>query len=114
MPQYCFICPICHEQKEVTRPMKESQWSEMCKCGLPMQRDYIAEHGSVRGDYNKPIVSDSMAFNTQDLAEHRRRFPNIELKIDAAGHSAMPIFQSLSQKRQYLKARGFVDCNSFV
>ena len=79
-----------------------------------MERDYQAEHSAVRGDYNEPITSLSMAFNTQDLAEHRRRHPGIELKVDKAGHTAYPVFKNLSQKRQYMKARGWVDMNSFV
>ena len=114
MPRYCFECPICHGRKEVTRSMKDSNLSEICSCGVPMDRDYVAEHSAVRGDYNDPIESISMAFNTQDLAEHRRRHPGIELKVDMPGHTAYPIFRSLSQKRAYLKARKWQDCNSFV
>ena len=110
---YCFLCPICDERKEVVRPMKDSNLSEICKCGKLMIRNYIAEHGSVRGDYNEPIISDSMAFDAIDLAEHRRRFPGIEVVVDHA-RSARPVFRNLSQKRAYLKARGFVDCNSYV
>jgi len=85
----------------------------MCECGKQMFRDLKAEHSSVRGDYNEPIVSDSMAFDAIDLAEHRRRFPNIDVVVDHA-RSARPVFKNLSQKRKYLKARGFVDCNSYV
>ena len=113
MPVYCFKCMACDERKEVHRPMRESSEPEICNCGRKMKRDFVAEHNSVRGDYNDPIVSDSMAFDAIDLAEHRRRFPDVEVAIDHA-RSARPIFRSLSQKRKYLKARGFVDCNSFT
>lgn len=114
MPQYCFVCPMCRKKKEVTRPMKDSGLPEKCVCGIPMERNFIAEHNSVRGDYDEPIVSTSLAFNTQDLDEHRRRHPGVELKIDIAGHTAYPVFRNLSQKRKYLKARGWVDCNSYT
>lgn len=85
---------------------------EICDCGEPMIRNFVAEHSSVRGDYNQPIVSDSMAFDAIDLAEHQKRFPDVEVVVDHA-RSARPVFKNLGQKRAYLKARGFVDCNSF-
>ena len=94
--------------------MKDSSLPETCVCSFPMQRDFIAEHSAVRGDYNEPIESISMAFNTQDLAEHRRRHPGVELKVDMPGRTAYPIFRSLSQKRAYLKARKWIDANSYV
>ncbi len=72
------------------------------------------EHAAVRGDYNEPIVSSSMAFDSQDVDEHRRRHPGIELQVDHAGRTASPIFRTLSQKRAYMKARNWVDRNSFI
>lgn len=113
MPRYCFVCPICQEQKTVSRPMKDSGLPEDCACGMPMQRDFIAEHSSVRGDYNESIVSDSMAFDAVDLAEHRRRFPDVEVVVDHA-RSARPVFRNLNQKRRYMKKRGWIDCNSYT
>ena len=113
MPSYCFKCETCGKLKEVVRQMADSSLPETCTCGIQMVRDYPAESGAVRGDYAEPIVSSSMAFNTQDLIEHRKRFPDIDLKIDKSGHAAYPVFKSLSQKRKYLKKRGWVDANSY-
>ena len=113
MPKYCYACVKCDEQRMVIRPMRDSSLPEICNCGKRMKRDFHAEHSSVRGDYNEPIVSDAMAFDAIDLAEHRRRYPNIEVVVDHA-RSARPIFKNLNQKRKYLKARGFIDCNSYV
>ena len=113
MPTYCFRCLTCDESSEVFRPIRDFALPEICKCGKPMHRDLKAEHSAIRSDYNEPIVSDSMAFDAIDLAEHRRRFPDIEVVVDHA-RSARPVFRSLGQKRDYLKARGFVDCNSFT
>ena len=113
MPTYCYECGNCHARTQVVRPMKDSSLSEICECGRDMDRDYITEQCAVRGDYNDPIVSESLAFDAIDLTEHRRRFPDIEVQVDHA-RSARPIFKNLNQKRRYLKARGFVDCNSFV
>jgi putative FmdB family regulatory protein len=113
MPNYCFKCLECGESAEAFRPMRDFDLPEICKCGKQMSRDLITEHSAVRSGYNKPIVSDSMAFDAIDLTEHRRQFPDIEVVVDHA-RSARPVFKSLSQKRKYLKARGFVDCNSFT
>ena len=113
MPTYCFECQTCEESKEVIRPMADSNVPVICECGKRMVRNFSAELNSIRGDYNEPIVSDSMAFDAIDLVEHRKRFPNIEVVVDHA-RSARPVFRSLSQKRGYLKARRFVDCRSFI
>lgn len=113
MPRYCFICPVCNEQREVSRPMKDSDLPDFCECGTEMRRDFTAEHSSVRGDYNEPIVSDSMAFDAVDLAEHRRRFPGVEVVVNHA-RSARPVFRNLNQKRRYMKKRGWIDCNSYT
>ncbi len=93
--------------------MKDSALPQVCECGEPrMTRDRQTEHSSVRGDYNVPIISDSMAFDAIDLPEHRKRFPHIEVVVDHA-RSARPVFRSLNQKRAYLKARNWADLNSF-
>ena len=77
-----------------------------------MTRDYHMEHVAIRGNYNEPIVSDSMAFDAAEVAQHRERFPDIDLQVE--GDAARPILKSLSQKRKYTKARGWVDTNSFI
>ena len=113
MPSYCFKCETCGKLKEVVRQMADSSLPETCTCGMEMVRDYPAESGSVRGDYAEPIISESLAFDAIDLAEHRRRFPDIDVHVEHA-RCAKPIFRNLTQKRRYLKARGFVDCRSFI
>ena len=80
---------------------------ELCDCGKMMVRDLRSEHVSVRGDYNKPITSVSMAFNSQDVDEHRRKHPGIDLHVDKPGGTAYPILRSRSQKLAYLKARNW-------
>ncbi len=109
---YCFRCSECDIRCAVERPMADSGLPEQCACGQIMGRDYHTEHSSVRGDYQRPIVSDSMAFDSIDLAEHRKRFPDIDVKVD--GRSAYPILRNLGQKRRYLKGRNCIDHNSFI
>ena len=112
MPEYRFKCPTCDEHRKVFRPMKDCRLPEVCVCGKLMERDFHAECHSVRGDYKKPIVSTSLAFDTQDLTEHRKQFHDVEVRVE--GRMAEPILKSLSQKRKYLKARGWKDVNDFV
>ena len=108
MPTYSFKCEACDYKTEKVRPMRDSQLSAWCQgCGRAMVRDYQAMHPNVRGDYNKPITSVSMAFNSQDVAEHRRRHPGVDLHVDKPGGTAYPILRSRSQKLAYLKARNW-------
>jgi hypothetical protein len=75
----------------------------------------VAVGGSafVRGNYSKPIELQSMGFLAvaEDVAEHRKRFPDVELKMSEG--SAIPVIRSLGQKRAYLKAAGWADVRDF-
>lgn len=112
MPEYCFRCGSCGHERTVVRPMCDSSLPEQCRCGESMSRNFQAEQCSTRGDYSEPIVSSSLAFAASEAEAHRRKHPNVDLEID--GQFAYPILRSLSQKREYLKARGWKDQNAFV
>ena len=81
-----------------------------------MQQDLVAQSQTtaVRGNYKKPIVSDAMGFlaHPDDVAEHRKRFPDVDLDFDNG--CARPIFRSLGQKRKYLKAMNWADVKDFA
>ncbi len=111
MPTYAFMCVECDEKRQVYRPLKDFDLPEICTCGEPMSRDFITEHCAVRADYNKPIVSEAMAFDSIDADAHRKRFPNVDLVIE--GRCAKPVLRSLGQKREYMKARRIVDTRSY-
>jgi hypothetical protein len=68
---------------------------------------------AVRGDYAKPIVSDAMGFvaDPADVAEHRKRCPDVELVIQDG--CARPKFQSLSQKRRYMQQMNWADTKDY-
>lgn len=68
---------------------------------------------NVRASYKKPIELDSMGFLAypEDVAEHRRRFPDVELRMKDG--SAVPVMRSLGEKRSYLKRAGWVDTRSY-
>ena len=78
---------------------------------IPAKGDGIGVN--VRGDYKRPIELQSMGFlaDAADVAEHRRRFPNVELRMHEG--SAVPVVRSLGEKRAYLKAAGWADVKSY-
>jgi putative FmdB family regulatory protein len=116
MPLYDSRCPECEHQQQEYRPVAQHGVQPTCeRCGALMVPDLVAQvqGTAVRGDYKHPIRMESMGFiaDPEDVAEHRRRFPNVELVMED-GH-AIPRMRSLGQKRAYLKAMGWVDKRSF-
>lgn len=75
-----------------------------CECGEQMVRDYGSERANI-GDreYRRPIHSDALAIMPHQVAEHKRRFPDV--KLDA---ECRPIFDSYRKHDAYLKANGYV------
>jgi len=82
-------------------------------CGPEVIPDRPGGTAAVRSSYKRPIELQSMGFLAvpEDVAEHRRRFPNVELR-EMQG-SMVPVVRSLGEKRAYLKAAGWVDTHSF-
>jgi hypothetical protein len=83
------------------------------ECGTLMRRNAFATGMKVRGNYKQPIRLESMGFlaHPEDVSEHRRRFPDVELSIEQG--SAIPILRSLGQKKKYFKEAGLADIRSF-
>lgn len=113
MPLYDFKCECGHADSEYRAV---ANWDDpmICPiCGGKMRHDLVAQHASVRGDFKKPIVSDSMGFvaTPEAVAEHRQLFPDIEL--DVSEGCARPVLRSLSQKRAYMKKQGWIDKKAF-
>ena len=110
---YCFTCDECGHSDEIIRRMSESGELVSCiVCGSVMRRNYSAEApGSSRGD--QEWVMQSMAMHPDQVAEHRRLYPGIELRQTPGGFVA-PIAHSLVEKRKILKQRGWIDKNAYV
>lgn len=102
MPSYCFTCK-CGQKIEVVRPMADANKPWKCFCGKPMARDFQTEHvftGSK--DYSKALVSDSLAVHPDQIPEHKKQFPNIDMTPEG-----QPIFTNYRQHQDYLDKTGF-------
>ncbi len=103
MPRYDFKCEYCGVQIEVVRPMSEGDQPWKCTCGKQMKRLFTAPKIGGCTEYYKPLVSDSLAVNPEQIPEHKRHFPDVE--ITPAGQ---PVFTNYKQHNNYLKKTGFV------
>jgi putative FmdB family regulatory protein len=112
MPLYRHYCEDCDETVIEFRSLEDFRVMPTCPgCGQLMPQQFNA---AVRGEYKEPIQMDSMGFlaHPDDVAEHRRRFPGVELRM--VDGSAVPVMHSLNEKRKYLKDNGWVDRHSFT
>ncbi len=107
MPTYTFVCDKCHRAGEKILPMQEADEPQFCSvCDSEMRRDFQADLPFTAGrDYHRAIVSDSLAISIDQVAEHRKHFPDIELACD--GVSARPVFDNYKRHDDYLKKTGF-------
>jgi hypothetical protein len=109
MPQYIHQCRTCGRTVEEFRKLADYARAPQC-CGVPMPQNFDA---AVRASYKRPVRLESMGFlaDPEDVAEHRRRFPNIDLEFCEG--SAIPVMRSRGQKKAYFKERGLVDLRSY-
>lgn len=100
MPMYTYLCPDCITEDEVMKPMSEYDRVEHCSnCGSVTNRNFQADLPHTAADrYDTPIISDAMAINPEQTAEHKRLFPDIELT-----KAGQPIFDKFSKHEAYLK-----------
>ena len=93
---HTFICDVCGLGIQDT----STKGVHVCpKCGAEMRWD-LGGIGIRPGGYNH--VSDSLAFHPDDIPDHRRMFPGIEVTPDGR-----PMFTSPKQQERYANACGF-------
>lgn len=91
-----FTCDDCN----TTIESKDTREIHKCpKCGLDMRWNLNVNSGT-RGDYR--FVSDSLAINPEQIAEHKKEFPNVGVLPDGRIE-----FNSFRQHDRYLKKTGF-------
>jgi len=102
VPQYCYFCPECDRKLETVNPMYKASTPVYCGyCKIQMNRDFRAESvlvGAGKRSYHRPIISNSMAMNLNQIAEHRRKFPDIQVTSEG-----QPVFDNYSEHEAYLK-----------
>ena len=82
MPRYSYQCPACLEILEVTRSISLRNRRPKCPAcpNGKMERNIGLERcGTDTQDYVKPIESHRMGVSPNQVAEHRRRFPEIPM-----------------------------------
>jgi putative FmdB family regulatory protein len=111
MPIYDHKCECGETLSEFRRAARWNVLPTCPKCGLLMPQVFGRQ--AVRASYKKPVELQSMGFIADpiDVAEHRARFPNVDLVMREG--SAIPVMRSLGQKRAYLKAVGWADTRSY-
>ncbi len=97
MPIHNFICDECNI---VVHDTNTHGVHKCPKCGGDMWWDLKVGGGM---NYTAPVHSDSLAITPDQVAEHKKLFPNIE--IDG---QCRPIFDNYVDHEAYLKKTGFV------
>ncbi|KKL65566.1 hypothetical protein LCGC14_2153720, partial [marine sediment metagenome] len=105
MPLYSYWCDYCDRLDTIFKPMSEYDTLQECPmCGQPMQRDIVADAPRVHGKrfYEAPLHSDSLAIAKSQVAEHKAKWPDIEIDSEFR-----PVFKSFKQHDGYLEDTGF-------
>ncbi len=105
MPLYSFFCDTCDHTAEEFRPYEQYKDPMVCTCGADMLIDIGAAAPRVYGKrfYEKPLHSDSLAISKSQVAEHRMRWPHIEIDSEFR-----PVFTNARDHDKYLRETGFV------
>jgi putative FmdB family regulatory protein len=114
MPIYDYHCEKCSIVIEEYHNSADRNNPSPCpECGGRLILNAFSRGVATRGNYNKPVELQSMGFiaDAADVAEHRKRFPDVELAFREG--SAVPVVKSLSQKRAYMKAAGWADVKDY-
>ncbi len=80
MPRYAYTCEHCKATHIEIRRISDRNNLATCACGLPAERDIGAEGcKSDNVEYDHEILSTRMGVSPSQVAEHRKRFPNIPI-----------------------------------
>ena len=102
MPLYEFQCEECGCVTGVIAPMSAVPTSAECdQCGRFTPNRVFGFHDGNR-EYGVPIVSQSLAMNPNQIADHNRMFPDIRVTDEGC-----PVFTSYQQHDAYLHKTGF-------
>jgi len=90
MMRHTFVCDSCN----IDRWDTDTKKVHICeRCGEEMRWD-LRGNASGQGDYHH--TSDSLAFHPDDIPEHRKLFPGVEVTPEG-----QPQFTSVKQQERY-------------
>lgn len=98
---YTYFCPKCKETIELVMPMSEAGSEERCEvCDSVLVRDFgDIRFGKGHKQYRRQIVSDSLAVSIDQIEEHKKKFPNIQITPEG-----QPVFDNYADHDAYLEA----------
>jgi len=107
MPIYEYECEKCGGREEIVLSMKDDIPERVqCNSCFPNRRNSymyrVFGFHTPQERYYHPMISDSLAMNPNQIAEHRRMFPDITVHPDGR-----PEFSSYKQHDAYLEKTGF-------
>lgn len=99
---YTFLCPNCESKVELIMSMADYDPVQHCtRCKGPMRRDFSdARVGKGRKQYRRPIISDSLAVSIDQIEEHKRLFPDVQITDEG-----QPVLDTYEKHEAYRKAR---------
>lgn len=102
MPLYEFKCEDCGHITPVVCRMADVP--PVAVCAGCESNNTIRLFGFTDGqrEYATPLVSQSLAMNPEQIGEHQRLFPDIQVTPDGC-----PVFTNFAQHDEYLKRTGF-------
>lgn len=104
MPLYSFVCG-CGHTEDFFRPMAKSGDPCPCpKCGLPMNRDVVAEHGTSKNAEAGEYYSDALGVHPSQIAEAKRQFPHHEFLPDGR-----MIIRNYQHRQRVMKDLGYIE-----
>ena len=101
MPQYDFACDCGHKQSVIWPMSRSGELLKCSECSGQMYREY--NFNTPKDSYSRAIVSDSLAINPEQISEHRKHFPDVEVRPDGR-----PVFDNFAKHENYLKKTGFI------
>jgi len=111
MPFFNFRCDVCGAERDVLRVTGRHQRDPVCvECGgsttmveeLGNDISFTLDPHAGGKFYTHEFHSDALGIAPSQVAEHRRRFPNIPIDSECR-----PVFTNFKDHDNYLKATGF-------
>lgn len=107
MPIYDYRCGTCGADFEEYAKVADYEKPSKCECGGDAPR-MIGLPNTPMAGYDRPIHSNAMGINPNQVAEVQKRFP--DRKYDGTGAR---IFRNHHERGKALKAEGFHDNDGY-